>query len=498
MPRRKAQDRDIKGPVKDASDPNVSAYDADKAKQERDWWARSSREEQYIPPARRKQLIHARDRLNAVKKQIPRTLYIHRPVLNAHDIIGWAKSNGYRTTLPASDLHVTVAYSRAPVAWPEPQHEQVIVPAADQLGADRSVARFSGGATVLRFKSPQLEQRWQELRDQGASWDHDGYQPHVTLSYQHDGHFDPAFHGIHGYMGPIMLGGEQLAEVSEDWKDGVVEKAINPEQKTTFRIVGREDPDETQPTKQPQAEVNYQLTPADNGDRCGRCSMFRPPMSCSNVVDPISADGWCKLFAPRSQQGMRMTQKSWKDDVMEKVGARHNKSDMRMLQDMHDNAVALGAQCQVHAKGDGEEAKKAAVDYRIAKVDENLGMVFGYSIICKVNGQDYYDLNIDLSGPHQGERVPEHIPEATMLKAAVEFMQTARVGNEMHKGPDEGIYIFAFPLTTDIAKAMGITSNVTGLMVGFKPPPELLAKFKDGSLKGFSIEGRRIAYQEHD
>ena len=137
------------------------------------------------------------------------------------------------------------------------------------------------------------------------------------------------------------------------------------------------------------------------------------------------------------------------------------------------------------------------LNFRIAKIDDSLGVVFGFAIVCKVNGQDYYDLNVDHVGPHAGERVPEHIPEDVMLKAACDFAKTAMPGNEMHDGPDVGSYAFVFPLTTDIAKAMGITTEKTGLMVGYSAPPAVLAKFRDGTYTGFSIEGRRLAFIEH-
>lgn len=143
-----------------------------------------------------------------------------------------------------------------------------------------------------------------------------------------------------------------------------------------------------------------------------------------------------------------------------------------------------------------KSAPEDSANFRIAKIDESLGLVFGWAIVCKHNGQDYYDLNVDYAGQYAGERVPEHIPESVMMKAAAEFMETARPGNEMHDGPDKGTYAFAFPLTTDIAKAMGITTSKTGLMVAYKPPPEVLAKFKSGEYKGFSIEGKRLSYEE--
>lgn len=133
-----------------------------------------------------------------------------------------------------------------------------------------------------------------------------------------------------------------------------------------------------------------------------------------------------------------------------------------------------------------QEELENKLELRVAKIDEELGLVFGWAIVCKVDGEDYYDLNIDRD---TRERVPEHIPEGAMLKAATEFMQTARPGNEMHTGPDRGSYVFAFPMTTDIAKSLGIETRNTGLIVAYKPPPDVLAKFKNGTYRGFSIEG---------
>lgn len=136
------------------------------------------------------------------------------------------------------------------------------------------------------------------------------------------------------------------------------------------------------------------------------------------------------------------------------------------------------------------EAGKASA--RVVKVDKSLGLVFGWAIVCKQNGKDYYDLNID----HGGERVPEHIPESAMLKAASEFMEHHRVAREMHAGDQQGTVVFAFPMTTDIAKSLGIETKVTGLLIAMKPGPAMLEKFVSGALKGFSIGGSRVKSRE--
>lgn len=117
----------------------------------------------------------------------------------------------------------------------------------------------------------------------------------------------------------------------------------------------------------------------------------------------------------------------------------------------------------------------------LAKVDESLGLVFGFAIVCKVDGEDYYDVQGDF------------IPEDAMLAASCEFMQGARVAKEMHAGEAKGTVVFAFPMTTDIAKALGITTPKTGLLIAMKPDSEdILAKFRDGTYTGFSIGGSRI------
>ena len=126
---------------------------------------------------------------------------------------------------------------------------------------------------------------------------------------------------------------------------------------------------------------------------------------------------------------------------------------------------------------------------QICKVDETHGLVFGYSIICKDGGEDYYDN--DSSG------FSENIPEETMLDAAKDFAKTARVAKEMHTGDSIGANIFLFPMTTDIAESLGMVVQKTGLLIGMAPDdPEVLAKFKDGTYKGFSIGGERLEIED--
>lgn len=120
----------------------------------------------------------------------------------------------------------------------------------------------------------------------------------------------------------------------------------------------------------------------------------------------------------------------------------------------------------------------------IVKTDSKLGLVFGFAMVCSKNGEPYVDLQNDF------------IPESAMLKAATEFMiATPRVSGDMHAKAD-GRVVFAFPLTSEIAKSLDIQTNTTGLLIAMKPSAEVLKKFESGEYTGFSIGGIRRVDRE--
>ncbi len=121
---------------------------------------------------------------------------------------------------------------------------------------------------------------------------------------------------------------------------------------------------------------------------------------------------------------------------------------------------------------------------KVVKVDVALGLVMGYAIICKENGKAYFDV--------QGD----HIPEASMLEAALDFMENSQVAKEMHSGEQVGTVVFAWPMTTDIAKAFDVLTQRTGFMIAVRANSDMLEKFQLGELTGFSIGGERIEDEE--
>lgn len=127
------------------------------------------------------------------------------------------------------------------------------------------------------------------------------------------------------------------------------------------------------------------------------------------------------------------------------------------------------------------------IETNFFKTDAALGIAFGFAIVSKDAGEDYFDV--------QGD----HIPEDAMLAAAADFMLNSRVGKTMHTGEQTGDVVFAFPLTTDIAKSLGISTERTGLLIGFKPSDtETLDKLNSGEFTGFSIGGKRGKDEEVD
>ena len=115
---------------------------------------------------------------------------------------------------------------------------------------------------------------------------------------------------------------------------------------------------------------------------------------------------------------------------------------------------------------------------KVAKVDETLGLVFGWAIVCKDGGEPYFDL--------QGD----HIPEESMLKASADFMENSRVAGEGHEKA-VGQVVFAMPMTAEVAEAYGVTTQKTGLMIAMRPEESVFEKFRSGELTGFSIGGER-------
>lgn len=154
----------------------------------------------------------------------PRPLYVSRKLLNAADLVAWAKSNGFTTALPASDMHVTVLYSRTAVDpmklgrdWREDEQGQIIV----RPGGPRAIERLGENAVVLSFACPDLVWRHNEMVEAGGSHDYPEYQPHVTLTYEAPDSLD--LDAVEPFGGKLIFGPERFEPLDLDWKEKVKE-----------------------------------------------------------------------------------------------------------------------------------------------------------------------------------------------------------------------------------------------------------------------------------
>lgn len=156
----------------------------------------------------------------------PKSLYVQRKLLNTADFIAWAKREGFDTTTPADELHVTITYSRQALDWMKigqdwssDKEGKLTVNA----GGPRIVQTLGDkGAAVLLFASNDLTWRHQAICEAGASFDFDEYQPHVTITYQAPADLDLS--KVKPYTGPLVFGPELFSEINEDWSSSITEE----------------------------------------------------------------------------------------------------------------------------------------------------------------------------------------------------------------------------------------------------------------------------------
>lgn len=151
-------------------------------------------------------------------------LYVQRKLQNAAELIAWAKAQGFKTTLPADDLHVTVLYSRQPVdpmkmgeGWSGDDKGRIKI----KPGGPRAVERLGPDAVVLLFASWDIESRHRSMIEAGGSHDFETFQPHVTLSYSAEG---VDLDTIKPFTGELVFGPEEFSPLDLDWKSKVSEE----------------------------------------------------------------------------------------------------------------------------------------------------------------------------------------------------------------------------------------------------------------------------------
>jgi phage gp29-like protein len=155
----------------------------------------------------------------------PQPLYVQRRLKNASKLVAWAMAQGFKSTLAASDMHVTVLFSRRPVDWFKladdwQSEEPLVIPA----GGPRRVVRIGDqGAIALLFGSSRLTWRHNDMVEQGASHDFPEYHPHVTITYDAG---DIDLSKVEPYTGPLTFGPEEFEPLQLDWQDKISEASF--------------------------------------------------------------------------------------------------------------------------------------------------------------------------------------------------------------------------------------------------------------------------------
>jgi len=119
------------------------------------------------------------------------------------------------------------------------------------------------------------------------------------------------------------------------------------------------------------------------------------------------------------------------------------------------------------------------IEGKILKMDEEQRLVYGWASVVTEKGEPVVDRQGDVIEPD------------TLVKAVNDFMETVRVGKEMHDGEEVGKVIHSLPLTKEIGQALGIQSEREGWIVAMKVYNDAVwERVKSGELSAFSIGGR--------
>jgi hypothetical protein len=117
----------------------------------------------------------------------------------------------------------------------------------------------------------------------------------------------------------------------------------------------------------------------------------------------------------------------------------------------------------------------------ILKVDVDERIVWGWAYVSTVKGVTSVD--------HSEESVSPEV----LVKAATNFMLSVRTAKAMHQGGSVGEVVHSFPLTNELGKSLGVSSDREGWIICMKIHDEKVwQSVKSGELSAFSIGGRAL------
>lgn len=154
---------------------------------------------------------------------------------SAKKIRKWAGSVGIPTVVENSDIHMTVVYSQTEVDFKSLELDStpllVSCEKVEFLGED--------GALVLKIKDyPYLAKRHNYFLSMGAESSHDGYVPHITVTYRAPDGFElPDSPEFQIELGPEVL---KPIDTSENWREKIKEIQVKESNQTRTGVAPSE------------------------------------------------------------------------------------------------------------------------------------------------------------------------------------------------------------------------------------------------------------------
>ena len=99
-------------------------------------------------------------------------------------LVNWLRKTGMQNPEPRENLHVTIiGDKKRQFPW-KPRSYAPLEISPSSMFLDEFDSEDDGTALVLRFESPELQERHQWARDTyGVEWKFPEYKPHITLGY---------------------------------------------------------------------------------------------------------------------------------------------------------------------------------------------------------------------------------------------------------------------------------------------------------------------------
>ena len=398
------------------------------------------------------------DLSEAFKSYGAKPVYGYRPVLNAEEILDWAKSQGFEKCMSPDELHTTVVYSKrgfspqltmqAEADWDDDDHYGNIV----LSGGERSLSKLGdNGAVVLGFTEDRIRNEHDFFRSLGAKWDYPDYKQHVTLTYQGA---PEDLDKIEPYSGDIVFGPMRFRPLEESFDPNSIEHVdLNSFDMRKYQF--HRDA-YTMPAEAMVASEDMGLGGAYHVHEIDGQGMYMPGESHEDYLRAIGAE----VSDPEPEQA--------------------DSSALEMFMDRLFGHLFKGKEPKVPKEvAKVEEVPEHFFEDPILKIDDEKRIVWGWASVTAVNGKLVRDLHGDV------------ILTETMVNAADEFMMHKRTAKAMHDGNSIGFVLHSFPFTKELGDALGIQSEMEGWVIAMKILDEdYWRRVKSGEFRGFSIGGK--------